>query len=97
MQGEIAVISGQLSGQVSVSGTLSGELALSGQLSGKLDPGGGSIPPYEGDYEVTPKVNEDQTLPTKNHRMKEDLTVTKIPVYEVSGPTGGTTIIIGEM
>lgn len=53
--------------------------------------GGG--PPYEGEYDVTPKIGE-QTLPTKNKTMKEDVTVYAIPYSEVSNPEGGETVNI---
>lgn len=53
--------------------------------------GGG--PPYEGEYDVTPKVRE-QVLPTKNKSMREDLTIYAIPYSEVSNPEGGETVNI---
>lgn len=53
------------------------------------------LPTYEGEYEVTPKVYENKTLQTKNHSMKDDITIKKIPQYEVSNPDGYT-LIIGE-
>ena len=52
-------------------------------------------PPYEGEYEVTPKTYNEQVLPTKNKRMIDNLTVKKIPQYEVSN-NSGYTLIIGE-
>lgn len=55
--------------------------------------GGGECEKYEGEYEVTPKV-EEQVLPTKGKGMKEDVTVKAIPVFEVSNEHG-TTFIIG--
>lgn len=53
------------------------------------------LPTYEGEYEVTPKVYENKTPQTKNHSMKDDITIKKIPQYEVSNPDGYT-LIIGE-
>lgn len=49
---------------------------------------------YEGTYEVTPTVDA-QTLPTAQKVMEEDVVVHKIPYYEVSNNTGGTTVTIG--
>ena len=46
--------------------------------------GTSQIPPYDGEYEVTPKTYDEQVLPTKNKRMINNLTVKKIPQYEVS-------------
>ncbi len=54
------------------------------------------LPAYEGEYEVTPKVYENKTLQTKNHSMKDDILIRKIPQSEVSNLSNGTTLIIGE-
>ena len=51
------------------------------------------IPLYTGEYEVTPKTYDEQVLPTKNKRMINNLTVKKIPQYEVSNDSGYTLII----
>ena len=53
------------------------------------------LPTYEGEYEVTSKVYESKTLQTKNHSMKDDILINKIPQFEVSNPEGYT-LIIGE-
>lgn len=55
--------------------------------------GTSQIPTYDGEYEVTPKTYEEQILPTKNKRMVNNLTVKKIPQYEVSNDSGYTLII----
>ena len=94
MEGNITLES-QLSGIISVEGSLSGTLDMAAQLSGLVDPGGSSFPPYEGDYDIVPQVDNDQVLSTANHRMMQDLTVERIPIYEVPGPMGGMTITIG--
>lgn len=49
---------------------------------------------YEGDYEVTPKVIE-QTLPTAEKLLSEDVTIKEIPYFEVSNTSGGNTVFIG--
>ena len=54
---------------------------------------GGMLPPYQGDYEVTPKVYA-QTLDTKNKSMTADLDVLAVPYSEVSNPQGGSTVNI---
>lgn len=51
-------------------------------------------PKYTGAYTVTPDV-EPITLQTKDKVMTDDVTVFKIPLWEVSNPFGGTTIYIG--
>lgn len=57
--------------------------------------GGGK--PYEGDYEVVPKAFEPVVLPTKNKLLADDVTVTKVPYYEVSNETGTTVYIASEV
>lgn len=52
--------------------------------------------PYTGDYRVTPKIYTPVTLPTKSKTMKDDVTVLKIPQYEVSNEAGGNTLIMGD-
>ena len=49
--------------------------------------------PYEGPYEVTPKVTA-QTLQTAQKFMREDVSVRAIPYFDVSNPAGGNTIYI---
>lgn len=49
--------------------------------------------PYEGPYDVTPKVTA-QTLPTAKKLMRYDVSVREIPYFDVSNPAGGNTIYI---
>ena len=49
---------------------------------------------YEGDYEVTPRVDE-QTLSTADKLMSADVTIKQIPYAEVSNIQGGKTVTIG--
>lgn len=56
---------------------------------------GGSYPVYEGDYEVTPRLNNDIVLGTQGHLMRDDVTVKEIPVSRVSNPQDGITVLIG--
>ena len=55
-----------------------------------------TAPAYGGEYEVTPKVYDEQSLPTSCKLMGKDVVVHKIPVFEVSNDSGGKTLIIGE-
>lgn len=48
---------------------------------------------YNGEYEVTPKF-EEQTFETKDKIMSDNLTVRKIPRYDVENTSGGTTVYI---
>ena len=54
-----------------------------------------ATPPYEGEYEVTPKTYDEQTLQTVNKKMLKNVTIKKIPQFEVSNEYGYT-LIIGE-
>lgn len=56
----------------------------------------GDIPVYDGAYSVTPKVYEETTLETKQKLMQNNVTVSRIPQYQVSNDADGVTLIIGE-
>lgn len=51
---------------------------------------------YEGDYEVTPSTYNDKVMATQNMVMSKDVTICKIPQFEVSNTSDGKTLIIGE-
>ena len=55
--------------------------------------GGGTLPYYEGSYEVTPKA-VDQTLETRMKSMHDNVHVLEIPYSEVENPSGGKTVNI---
>lgn len=50
---------------------------------------------YEGEYDVTPSTYIDKVLATQNLVMTKDVTVRKIPQFEVSNTSDGKTLIIG--
>ena len=52
--------------------------------------------PYTGSYEVTPKVEQSTVLETSNKVLAKDVTVKRIPQFEVSNEADGKTLIIGE-
>lgn len=54
------------------------------------------ILPYEGSYEVTPKVTE-QKLATNSKYMKDDVTVYGVPYYQTSNEYGYTVYIASEV
>lgn len=76
----------EISGTVSSAGKISGFVATSS---------GGGSPPYTGEYDVTPNVQNDIVLYTRNKLMTENVLVRKIPQHEVSNVSGGKTLIIG--
>jgi len=53
----------------------------------------GDFSVYSGPYEVTPTM-EKQVLETKQRTLLDDVTVKKIPIYETSNLSGGTTVYI---
>lgn len=56
---------------------------------------GDDTPEYEGEYEVEPLLDTDQTLPTNGKKMTNDLTVKGMAVHIVHNPQGGLTYYIG--
>lgn len=50
--------------------------------------------PYEGEYEVTPRLGS-QTLDTDGKVMVKDLIVYEIPVVKTTNIQGGQTVLIG--
>lgn len=69
----------------------------SDKLTGVIGQSGGSFPKYEGDYEITPSMSEDITLETAKKLMTDDVTVKKVPRYDVTNEAGGKTVYIGGM
>lgn len=53
--------------------------------------------PYTGEYEVTPLVDKETTLPTANKIMSRDVVVKQVPYFETSNNTGGKTVYIGKV
>ncbi len=51
--------------------------------------------PYTGDYTVTPKVNE-QTLPTKDKVLTDNVFIKSIPFFDVGNSSGGSTVYIAK-
>lgn len=54
-----------------------------------------SAPEYAGPYDITPLFTA-QVLPTAKKLMQKDVTIRKIPQYEVSNDSSGYTLIIGD-
>lgn len=50
---------------------------------------------YDGTYEVVPTL-EGQVLETKDKVLKNNVTVTSIPIFETSNTAGGTTVYIAK-
>ena len=50
---------------------------------------------YKGQYEVTPKL-EEQVLNTKNKTLNKDMTIKSIPIHETRNDSGGYTLHIAK-
>lgn len=87
-----AALSAQMQPSAAFAGWIAAEASLIGEIAAAQ---GDTAPLYDGEYAVEPKLFEDVTLPTKDRKMKSDVTVSKIPMYEVSNEAGGLTLIIG--
>lgn len=89
-----ASITGTIGVKSNINGLVGTNSVLSDVEVGRLIINHSDLPNYTGDYEVTPTV-EEQTLPTKNKSMRDDLVVHEIPYFETSNLSGGYTAIIG--
>lgn len=56
----------------------------------------GGYATYTGSYTATPETYNEVTMPTKGYLMGDNVTVERIPQFEVSNDAGGSTLIIGE-
>ena len=72
---------------------LKGKIKSEGVLIGRVSKQIGYVD-YVGDYEVTPKINE-QSLQTKDKHLTENVTIKSIPYFETSNTSGGNTVYIG--
>lgn len=88
---------GELRGTLRARGALSGSVKSQGTLQGAVViPEAVKAESYDGAYEVMPKFSSDVVLPTENRLMQQNLTVLKIPQYEISNEAGGKTLIMGD-
>lgn len=51
---------------------------------------------YTGYYDIIPSTYDVQTLETENKLLSDNVTIQRIPQFEVSNVSGGATLIIGE-
>ena len=88
-----------IEGEVSLSSTIEGEMAMTSVIEGEIDKilyVDTSHNVYEGDYIVTPLVNNEVVLETNGKLMEDDVTVLRVPYLETANPSGGNTAFIGE-
>lgn len=53
-------------------------------------------PLYDGPYVAIPKANDDQILDTKDKYLNQNITIKKVPYYEVDNGSDGRTSYIAE-
>ena len=68
--------------------------SMNANIGVNVPSGGGYYPEYKGSYTVTPAA-EEQTLPTEDTLMKQDLVIEAIPYAEVTNNANGLTASIG--
>lgn len=89
-----------IEGELNLSHLVCGEMTLSHLIDGVIDKviaiDSGQRPHYQGDYIVTPLVNDQVILETQGKLMDDDVTVLRVPYLETSNPAGGNTAYIGE-
>lgn len=85
-----------LNDRVKTCGGLNGRIQGIASIAGAIQAGISDVPKYAGETTVTPKVENETVLPTRDKIVKDDITVLKIPQFEVSNTSGGYTLIIGE-
>lgn len=85
-----------LNDRVKTCGCLNGRIQGIASIAGAIQAGISDVPKYAGETTVTPKVENETVLPTRDKIVKDDITVLKIPQFEVSNTSGGYTLIIGE-
>lgn len=83
-------LNGTLNGVGKLSGTLTGSSVLSGTLASG---GGGSSPPFTGEYEYTP-TEDTQTIAIQGKRATQDIVINPIPSNYGLITWNGTTITV---
>ena len=91
---DVVQMTGDLSAQETISAGISAEETMSAVLT---VPEIIASPEYNGEYTVVPRALEDTEIPVAGYRMREDLTVTKVPYYETSNISGETVYIASEV
>ena len=84
-------LTGKLANQLSVSG----QLSTTNNVSGAISLTGSAYPYYDGIIEITPVVDLDILLETKEKIVTDNIIVHEIPYYQTSNLSGGYTVIIG--
>ncbi len=66
-----------------------------GDIRVTIDKGGETLPPYTGEYTISPSFSEDIVLNTAQTSMLGNITIRRIPVSRTPNTAGGITLTIG--
>ena len=75
-------------------------LEKGGDVSVRLDAAVGNVEPvpvFDGEYDITPQAHEATVLRCEGMRMRDDVTVRKVPYFATTNPTGTTVYIASEV
>lgn len=95
-------LSGSISIEQALKGIISSDNTLIGTISDDKNCLSGELSivdiysEYDGQYEVTPSVYEQQELETANRVLKENIKVLEVPFYATSNESNGVTAYIGK-
>lgn len=88
---------GTIKGDLSRSVNLTGSLVEVSSLAGTINASSiNDFDQYKGSYEVAPGLFEEQILETENKTLLHDIIIEKVPFYETSNLSNGTTVYIGK-
>lgn len=88
---------GQLNCQISGVNSLNGTLSAVGNVPGTVSPKINRDKYYTGSYEVTPKADKTQVLPTADKTLTDNITIHKVPFHEAHNDYGTTAYIAMEV
>lgn len=86
--------------EIAESESITAEIAESESITSEIDVGGvvqllpEDIGIYDGETTVEPKATSETVLETAQKIVQDDITVLRVPFYQVSNPQGGNTVYI---
>lgn len=87
IRGRVLNSSPHIYGRISTGGTIVGRISIPQNLTFEI---------YSGEYAITPQTYSPVEMETAGRVMRNNVTIERIPQFEVSNESGGSTLIIGE-
>ena len=84
----------QLNCQISGVNSMNASLSAVGSVPGTVSPKVNRDKYYTGTYEVTPKADKTQVLPTADKTLTDNITIHKVPFHQAHNDANGTTAYI---